>query len=507
MNESRTQNSIKNVGSGFFAQFVNKIMAFIVRTVFIYCLNTDYLGANGLFTNVISLLSFAELGIGTAIIYNMYKPVSEGDNEKIKSLLQLYKKTYNCIALVVLIIGVALIPFLDFIIGETPHIKENIVIIYLLFVINVSVSYLFTYKKSIIIAYQKQSIINYIDGLFFLVKSLVEIAILLITHNYIIYLLIIIFSTLIENLVIYKKADYLYPYLAIGKAKELDKKEKEFIFSNIKSLAVYQFGSVILNGTDNIIISAMINLSTVGLVSNYTLVITSIKGMLINALNNLTASIGNLNTLEDKKKKENILNQLTFLHFVLYSIFGVGVINCLNPFISIWLGKNFLLNNSIIIALVISFFIEGIRQPCFMFRTTLGIFQKSQITPYIGAITNVVVSIILCKYIGLVGVFIATSIAQILSYVLIDPYLIYRYEFHSNVMEYYRKLIVYFGIFILQALLTYQLCNLLNLQGIKLLFANGIISIFISAGMILILFYKSSEMKGLVNRIKNLRSR
>ena len=480
---------------------------FLVRTVFIYCLNTDYLGASGLFTNIISLLSFAELGIGTAIIYNMYKPVSEGDNEKIKSLLQLYKNAYNLIALVVLVIGVALVPFLDFIVGETPQIKENIVIIYLLFVINVSASYLYAYKKSIIIAYQKQSIINYIDSVFYFAKSCLEIAVLLLTHNYIIYLIIIVISTVIENIVIYIKADRLFPYLTSGKAKELDKNEKNFIFSNIKSLATYQFGSVILNGTDNIIISAMINLTTVGLVSNYTLVITSIKGILINGLNNLTASIGNLNISEDKKKKKSVLNQLTFLYFILYSIIGVGVINCLNPLINIWLGQNFLLNDSITIALVISFFIEGIRQPCFMFRTTLGMFQKSKITPYIGAITNVVLSILLCKYIGLVGIFVATSIAQIFSYVIIDPYLIYKYEFHSNVVEYYFKLIVYFSIFILQVICSYTVCNLIHLRGMKLLFANGIISVIIASGIIILFFSKSSEMKSLVNRIKIFRSR
>ena len=188
MGKSRTENAVKNVKTGFIVQLVNKLMAFVVRTIFIKCLNSDYLGVNGLFTNVLTILSFAELGIGTAIIFSMYKPVANDDKEKIKSYMNLYKKSYNIIGILVFVLGLLVIPFMKFIIKDAPDINENLILIYLLFLINTASSYFFTYKKSIIIAHQKQSVINNIDSVFYIVKSIFEIIFLVLTKNYIIYL-------------------------------------------------------------------------------------------------------------------------------------------------------------------------------------------------------------------------------------------------------------------------------------------------------------------------------
>ena len=167
MNNTRTENAIRNVKTGFLVQLINKVMAFIVRTIFIKCLNSEYLGVNGLFTNILTILSFAELGIGTAIIYSMYKPVADNDEEQIKTLMHLYKKTYNIIGIIVFSLGLLVIPFMKHIISDIPNVKENINIIYLLFLINTASSYFFTYKKSIIIAHQKESVINNIDSIFY----------------------------------------------------------------------------------------------------------------------------------------------------------------------------------------------------------------------------------------------------------------------------------------------------------------------------------------------------
>ena len=187
MEKSRIKNTIRNVRSGIIVQIINKVMAFIVRTVFIRILNTEYLGVNGLFTNILTVLSFAELGIGTAIIFSMYKPVAEDDTDKIKSLMRLYKKSYNTIGIVVFILGICVIPFMKYIIKDAPNIKESIILIYVLFLINTSVSYFFTYKKSIITAHQQESIINRIDSFFYLIKSILEIVFLILTKNYILY--------------------------------------------------------------------------------------------------------------------------------------------------------------------------------------------------------------------------------------------------------------------------------------------------------------------------------
>ena len=429
MEKNRTKNTVRNVKTGIIVQLINKIMAFVVRTIFIKCLNTEYLGVNGLFTNILTILSFAELGIGTAIIFNMYKPVAEKDEEKIKSLMSLYKKSYNTIGVIVFLLGLCIIPFMGYIIKDVPNIKENITLIYLLFLFNTSSSYFFTYKKSIIIAHQQQSVINNIDSIFYLLKSTLEIVFLILTRNYILYLIIQIIGTFIENLVISFKANKMFPYLKDKNTEKLSKKETKNIFNNVKSLVVYQFGSVIMNGTDNILISSLINVATVGLCSNYTLIISSIKSIVSTGLNGVTASVGNLNSIGTSEKKEEVFYQLTFIDYIIYSFCTIAFIVLLNPFVKLWLGNDSLLSFSVSLALALNFFVDGMRNPGFIYRTTLGLFSKAKITPYIGAITNIILSIVLCKFMGLTGIFVATIIAQLVSYTWIDPYLIHKYVY------------------------------------------------------------------------------
>lgn len=497
MNKSRTENAVKNVKTGFTVQLINKLMAFIVRTVFIKFLNNDYLGVNGLFTNILTILSFAELGIGTAIIFSMYKPVAENNQEKIKSYMNLYKKSYNIIGICVLILGLLVIPFMSLIVKEAPNIKESIILIYILFLINTASSYFFTYKKSIIIAHQQQSVINNIDSIFYIIKSILEILFLVITKNYIVYLVIQIGGTILENFYLSYIANKMYPYLKDTKVKKLNKDESRNIFSNVKSLVIYKFGGVIMNGTDNILISALINVSTVGIVSNYNLIISSVKSILSTALNGITASVGNLNAIGKKEQKEKTYYDLTFVYYLVYSFCSIAFILLLNPFIKIWLGEKYILSISISISLAVSFFIEGMRTTGFIYRTTLGLFQKAQATPYIGAISNIVLSIVLCKLWGLVGIFIATSIAQLVSYSWIDTHLIYKYEFKKNPKDYYKKYILYFITFAIELLISLLLCNFIKMSMYIDFVLKALIVLIIPNILNLVIYRNSTEYETL----------
>lgn len=499
----RTKNTIRNVKTGFIVQLVNKLMAFVVRTVFIMSLNSEYLGINGLFTNVLTILSFAELGIGTAIIFNMYKPVAVNDKEKIKSLMKLYKTSYNIIGMVVFILGLLVIPLMDVIIKEKVNIPENINIIYLLFLIDTTSSYFFTYKKSIITAYQKQSIINNIDSVVYLIRSIVSILVLVFTKNYYLYLIIQIVFTVLENIYISNKANKMFPYLKETNVDRLEKEEKKDIFKNVKSLVVYKFGSVIMNGTDNILISSLINVIMVGLVSNYNLIITSIKSILNSALNGVIASIGNLNASDDKVKKEETYFDLTFVYFIIYSFCSIAFIILLNPFIEIWLTSKYVLGFSIALILGFNFFVEGMRQPAYIYRTTLGLFSKAQITPYIGAISNIILSIVLCKYMGLRGIFLATIISQLISYSWIDTFLIYKYEFKKSPKDFFSKYIKYFIVFIFELFITYLISKYI-IFGMYLSFVFNTILVLIVPNILnIIIFRKTNEYKRMFNKFIN----
>lgn len=503
MGESRINNTIQNVKTGAIVQLVNKLMIFIVRTVFIKMLNTDYLGVNGLFTNVLAILSFAELGIGTAIIFNMYKPVAENDKEKIKSLMQLYKKSYNLIGVIVFVLGLFIIPFMNFVVKEKPNINENLILIYILFLFNTSISYFFTYKKSIISAHQKQSVINNIDSIVYFIKSIFEIVFLILTKNFIIYLLIEILFTIAENVVLSKIADRMYPYLKEKNVIPLSKEESNNIFKNVKALIVYKFGGVIMNSTDNVLISSLVNVGTVGYCSNYVMIINSIKSIISSALNGVTASVGNLNVVGKPEQKEKVFYQITFVNYIVYSFCTIAFIVLLNPFIKIWLGQSYVLGIDVSISLALSFFIEGLRNPGYTYRTTLGLFQKGRTTPYIGAITNIILSILLCKLFGVAGIFIATGIAQLVSYSWIDPYLIHKYEFKTPVSRYFKKYIYYIVIFIINSLITFEISNLISIQGIIGLVVKAIITCVICNTINLIAFCKTDEFKELKLKLVN----
>ena len=500
MEESRTKNTVRNVKTGAIVQIINKLMAFVVRTVFIKMLNSEYLGINGLFTNILTILSFTELGIGTAIIFNMYKPIATKDKEKVKSLMQLYKKCYIIIGTVVFILGLMIIPFMKFIIKDVPQINENINFIYILFLFNTASSYFFTYKKSIISAYQQQSVINNIDSIFYLGKSIFEIIFLMLTRNYIIYLLIQILGTIIENIVLAIKADRMFPFIKEKNVEVLPKEEKMGILSNVKSLIVYKFGTIIMNGTDNILISALINVSTVGLCSNYTLIIQSVKSVIETALNGVTASVGNLNAIANKKQKEEVFYQLTFINFIIYSFCSIAFIVLLNPFIEIWIGSEYILELGVSIALAVSFFIEGLRNPGYIFRTTLGLFEKGKITPYVGAIANIIASIVFCKIFGIMGIFIGTSVAQLVSYAWIDPYLIHKYEFNTPFSKYAIKYLKYVIVFAVEIIISLMLSNLVQNTGISGFILRCCIVVIIPNLMNLIIFWKSKEFIMLKNK-------
>lgn len=482
MHESRTKNCIKNISTGMIAQLINKVLSFIVRMVFIKVLNTQYLGVNGLFANILTMLSFAELGIGTAIVFNMYKPIAYNDNEKLRSLIKLYKTCYSIIGSVIFVLGIIIIPFIKYFI-KGINIEENIIFIYLLFLIDTTISYLFSYKKSVISSHQKQCIINNVNSIFCFLKSIFQIIFLLITKNYIFYLIVQILSTLLNNIVLSYKAKKMYPHLFEKTNEEISKEEKKNIFKNVKYLIIYKFGSVIMNGSDNILISLLTNVNMVGLCSNYLLVITSINSVIKTAMNGTIASIGNVNAEKDVVKKEKLFCQLTFINHIIYSTCAILFVVFIDSFIKLWLGENYLLNIGISISLSFNFYLEGIRNTGYMYRTTLGLFQKGKSAPYIAAFSNILFSLLLGKLYGVMGIFIATSIAQLISYCIIDPYLIYKYEFKSSPTNYFKTFILYILIFIFELILLYAVANFISINGVF-----GLILKFISVILIILIY-------------------
>ncbi len=507
MQNSRTANTAKNASFGLVSQILNIILSFISRTVFIYVLGVEYLGINGLFTNILMLLSFAELGIGNAIIYGMYKPLAMDDKEKLKSLMALYAKAYKAIGLFVFVAGLLVIPFMDYIIKDTPNINENITLIYVLFLLNTSISYFFVYKKSIITADQKNYVVLFYQQIFKVGQTLAQILFLWLTGQYLIFLVIQIITTLLNNIYVSRKADKMYPFLKEGKVKSLEKEEQSSIFANVKALFLYKFGSVVLNGTDNIIISAIIGITAVGLNSNYVLIISALTAIVGQIMNGFTASVGNLNALGSNESKEKAFNKIFFVSAWMYGFCAVGLYLFLNKLIVLWIGEAFIFSNLVVFAIVLHFYVNSVHFTAYTYRVTMGLFVQGRWAPLAAAIINVILSFWLGHTIGIAGIFFATSIARLITTGIVDPVLVYRNGFKKNPLIYYIRYFSFAGLFTALYFLMKLVVSFISITGLSGFIIEVVVVSLLFNIIMAIIFWKYQDFieirKAILGLIKN----
>ncbi len=503
-NKSRTKNVTINSVVSLLCQVLNLFLNFLTRTIFIKILGAEYLGVNGLFTNILTILSFAELGIGNAIVFNLYKPLAQNDKKKISSLMLLYKNAYTAIGIFVMGAGILVIPFLGIIIKTKPNIPENISLLYILFLLNTAVSYFFVYKKNIIIADQKNYITLIITQVNTIAKVILQTVFLLLTHNFIIYLIIQIVCTLAENMVCSILADRMYPYLRSEKAIPLSKEETKSIFADVKALAIYKFGSVILNGTDNILISTLLSVRDVGLASNYILLTNSANSVLSKIIDAFTASVGNLNTESNSKKQYDIFKKIMFISSWIYGFAAVGIFLVSKAFVITWIGQDYLLQNIVVFGICFDFYVKGVQAAPYMYRTTLGLFIQGKWAAVIAAVVNLILSVVLCQFIGIAGIFIATPISRLISTGIIDPYLIYKCTFKRNVLEYFGMFVGYLILFVIIALISDIIIGKIIIFGWVGVIIKVIVVTIIFNLLMVIIFAKTNMFKELLNSVKGI---
>ena len=490
---SRTKNSIINLACSLGGQILGLLANFISRIFFIKILGSEYLGLNGLFTNVLTLLSLSELGIGTAITYSLYKPLADKDEEKCKMLMQLYKKIYTIIGIVIFILGVVLIPVLPYLINDMPDNINNINLIYMLFVLNTAVSYLCSYKRNLIIADQKIYITNLYHYAFYILLNIVQIIYLVITKEYIGFLVLQVLSTFLENVFISKKADKMYPYLKEKDKIPLDKKTKKELVTNTKALMLHKVGGVVVNSTDNILISAFVGLKAVGLYSNYYVVIAALNLVYTQIYSSLTASVGNLCTGKDTEKEYNVFKKINFLTFWIYCFSAICLVTLFNPFITIWLGKDYLFGIGVVLVLAVNFYITGMRKSVLTFKEATGLFKNDQYKCIVEALINLVASIALALKFGVVGIFIGTLISSITACVGVEAYVLFKNEFKKSTKYYFKDYFKYLLITIILGLITYFTCNLVTGNIYLVFIIKTLICLSIPNLILLVLFRKTEE--------------
>ncbi|KAA8997551.1 hypothetical protein F4V43_17470 [Paenibacillus spiritus] len=440
----RVRNSMINIITGIGNQLVITLLSFISRTVFINSLGIEYLGVNGLFTNILTMLTLSEAGIGASIMYSLYKPVADNDRDKIKRLMRLYRNAYMVIALVVTLLGLSILPFLGTIVKDSG--VEHLHAIYLIFLLNTVAPYFFSYKNAYLSVNQK----NYIVTAAFSVNSILstglKIGILYFTSNYILFLIVDSFMTIVTSAVLNRIANRKYPYLKEKADGPLDPETKGGIIRNVKAIILQNIGGFLVLETESIIISTFVSIAAVGLYSNYKMLIDIARTLINQVFQNLYHSVGNLVSSESREKVYRIYRVMWMVNFWLYSLLSIVLFVVVGPFISAWIGDRYLLPTYVLGLLLLLFMERGMRNSVSTVKTTAGIFHEDRFVPLGQAAVGLTISIVLVQRIGIAGVFTGSLIGALAMPFWTTPYLVYTRVFHLPVIRYFRSYLAYLGI-------------------------------------------------------------
>lgn len=492
--KTRTEYSARNISFAMIGRIAALLMGFVSRIVFTHTLDAEYVGVNGLFTDILNVLSLSELGIGTAITYALYKPIAENDREKQKSYMKIYRTFYHVVAVVVLAIGLCLTPFLDSIIKNKPDIPE-LTLIYLMYLANSVISYLLIYKKTLIDAHQQSYIGVIIQTSSWIVQIIIQIVILITTRNFVLYLSIMLLSTLLSNVLISRKADSMYPYLREKNVNPLSSEEKSDIFKNVKAMILHKVGDVAVNNTDNILLASVVGLTAAGKYSNYFLIIESIRGVFVQIFNGITASVGNLGVVENKERVKKIFEGMFFMGHWMYGVTAICLYEILDTFVGLSFGSQYIFGVDITLVLCVNFYVSGMRQATLAFRDSLGLFYYDRYKSICAAIINLAASIVLGRMFGTVGIFLGTFISTMTTSFWVEPYVLYKRRLESSCPKYFVRYFIYAlstaGLWFVCDLI----CKNVNYGPIATIITRGLICLAIVDLGYFVLFGKTKEFK------------
>lgn len=461
----RTKNSVLNLITGFGGQIITTILSFFVRTVFINVLGKEFLGINGLFSNILSMLSLTELGLDTAINFKLYKPLAQHDEHRIRLLMKFYRDAYRIVGIVILFLGICLIPALPVLIKDYKTLEPlgiNASLVFVLYLLQSVSSYLFFASRSAIVkADQKQYLLD-IVGLFVnIIRCIVEILILIRTHNFILYTMSIIGFMILQNLLNAIVAKKIYPYAFAREKESISKEELLDIFKDLGAVFINKINNVVIKSTDNIVLSTFIGLSVVGMYSNYLLFYATIRTILSKVYNATKASAGNLFALEDTKTKYFFFENMNYISIILFGTASIGIAVMADEVVITWIGADYVIPQPFSILMSIEILFVGLKLNLGQIRNVAGAFRQMWFRPIIGIIINIVVSIVLVKKLGICGVLIGTISADILANFMVDPSIIYKYVFNNYrpVSNYYVKCIKYFSLLIIVGVIDGFLCR------------------------------------------------
>lgn len=506
---SRTTNALRNSAYAIAGKVVLLALGFVSRTIFIKHLGTVYVGVNGLYSEILAVLSFTELGIGNALIYAMYEPVAHGKELETLQLLDFYRTAYRWIACAVALLGAAIIPLLPHIVKGADFLTlSELRLFYVIFLFNTVCSYFMTYKYSYVNALQKNYIVTTFDTVASGIISLLQIAVILLTDNFLACLLTQSICMALSRVAAALYLNRKLPILRKKPAAPLPAEKRRRIFKEVKALALSQFASVAVHSTDNIIISSLSGLGVlgVGLVNNYMLLINYVLGFVTILFNNMISGFGNLAATSSQERYREVFLEGNFISFWIYGFCSIAFFVLTPPFIVLWIGEENLIDAASFFLIIVNLYLQGQGSAYFYSRAAKGEFGRDIAPVIIQPIVNLVVSIIGAKTLGLVGVYVGT-VASRLAYLLGRPALGYRYFIGRSAWEFYGKLALYSSVTAMTGWLTYLLVGTLlpGLSWQRFVLSASVVAVLPNL-VFFCLFFRSREFKALQARIKSLLS-
>jgi len=454
MQGSRAENSKRNLIYGIVANAVTLLLPFVTRTVLIHELGAKYLGLNGLFTSILTVLSVAELGFSQAIVYSMYKPIAENNTEEVNALLKLYKKIYHAIGMLILFVGLLLIPFLpNLVSGDIPA-DISLVNVYLIYLFNTSISYFaFSYYKSLLSAFQRNDILSRITMAARVFQYLAQVAIAILFHNYYVYAIVLPLSTVLDNLLVAYIVRKKFPqYMCQG---EVDSRTKREISKNMKGLVIDRFCGVSRNSFDSIFISMFLGLTEVAIYNNYYYILSAVSGVLGLVGQSITASVGNSIAIETKEKNYSTMNSINFIFMWISGWCMICMLCLYQPFMKLWMGEELCLPKHSMILFCMYFYALRVGDIQGVYKNASGLYFEYRKCAVAQMIVNVLLNYFLGKYYGINGIVLATLISIVGIEVVFGHRIVFRHYFQNNKEgEYYRHHCLYMFITVTIALVT-----------------------------------------------------
>ncbi len=498
MKINRTKNATRNIIFGIILKLYQTVVPFLTRTVILYLMGVQYLGLNSLFTSVLQVLNLTELGVGSAMVYSMYKPIAEDDTKTICALMKLYRIYYRIIGLVILVVGLAITPFIPKLIsGDVPD-NINIYTLYLLNLSATVLSYwLFAYKNSILQAHQRVDIANKVLLVTQTVQYSLQLLVLFLFKNYYYYVIVMLLTQALTNIVTAFFANKLYPqYKPTGKIKKDTVKQ---INQKIRDLFTSKIGGIIYNSADTMVISAFLGLTVLAMYQNYFYIITALTAFMTIFFSSCMAGIGNSIVTETKEKNFKDFSKFTLIICWIAGFCSVCMLCIYQPFMELWVGKDLTLSFSAVICFVVYFFVRQLNSLYNLYKDASGMWHEDRFRPLAAALTNLVLNLILVQFIGIYGILISTVVAIL---VVGMPWLLHNLFTvifdRKSMWLYLKKVLFYVLIVFFSCIVTYFVCSFINLGLITTILLRGIICVIIPNVIYYIAYRKTNEFKQLL---------